>query len=96
VVLFPSTWEGFGNPVIESVVARRPLVVGGYPVLDEITACGLRFFALDAPAALADWLRAPDPAILEENRRRAQARYDLADLPRELDAAFRSHGWTTW
>ena len=61
VVLFPSTWEGFGNPVIESVVARRPLVVGGYPVLDEITACGLRFFALDAPGTLADWLRAPDP-----------------------------------
>ena len=96
VVLFPSTWEGFGNPVIESVVARRPLVVGGYPVLDEITACGLRFFSLDAPPALADWLRAPDAAILEENRRRARARYDLADLPRELDAAFRSHGWTTW
>ena len=96
VVVFPSTWEGFGNPVIESIVARRPLVVGGYPVLDEIAACGLRFFALDAPAALADWLHAPDPAILEENRRRAQARYDLADLPHELDAAFRSHGWTKW
>jgi len=96
VVVFPSTWEGFGNPVIESIVARRPLVVGHYPVLDEITACGLRFFALDAPGVLADWLRAPDPAILEENRRRARARYDLADLPRELDAVFRSHGWTTW
>jgi glycosyltransferase involved in cell wall biosynthesis len=96
VVVFPSTWEGFGNPVIESVVARRPLVVGSYPVLDEITACGLRFFALDAPGTLADWLRAPDPAILEENRRRARAHYDLADLAGELDAAFRSHGWTTW
>ncbi|MGH8986380.1 MAG: glycosyltransferase, partial [Acidimicrobiia bacterium] len=34
-VVFPSSWEGFGNPVIESVIARRPLAAARYPVLEE-------------------------------------------------------------
>lgn len=96
VVMFPSTWEGFGNPVIESVVARRPLVVSGYPVLDEITACGLQFFGIDAPPTLADWLHAPDAAMLEANRAIARPHYDLADLPARIGEAFEAHGWNRW
>jgi glycosyltransferase involved in cell wall biosynthesis len=96
VVVFPSTVEGFGNPVIESVIARRPLVVGHYPVLDEILAHGFELFALDAPEAVAAWLAAPDPDLLERNVARARATYSLADLPARIDAAFRAHGWTDW
>ncbi len=33
LVVVPSTWEGFGNPVLESVTHRRPLAAYPYPVL---------------------------------------------------------------
>ena len=95
VVVFPSTWEGFGNPVIESVVARRPLAVHRYPVLDEILA-GMRVFGVDDPAEVAAWLRAPDHALLEANREVARRDFSLADLPGRLDAAFATNGWTSW
>jgi mannosylglucosylglycerate synthase len=95
VVVFPSTWEGFGNPVIESVVARRPLAVHRYPVLDEILT-GLRVFSVDDPDEVAAWLRAPDRALLDANREVARRDFSLADLPGRLDAAFASNGWTSW
>jgi mannosylglucosylglycerate synthase len=96
VVVFPSTWEGFGNPVIESVVARRPLVVRRYPILDEIVSAGIRVFNLDDPDELAAWLAAPDAALLESNRQIARRDFSLADLPARLEAAFAAHGWTSW
>jgi glycosyltransferase involved in cell wall biosynthesis len=96
VVVFPSTWEGFGNPVIESMVARRPLATYRYPVLDEIVAEGLRVFSVEDPAEIAAWLEAPDTAILEANRELARRDFSLADLPGRLDAAFAAHGWSSW
>ena len=40
--MFPSTWEGFGNPVIESIAARRACAAFPYPVLAEIQAAARR------------------------------------------------------
>lgn len=96
VVVFPSTVEGFGNPVIESIVARRPLVVGHYPVLDEILAHGFEVFGLDEPESMAKWLADPDPAVLDRNLARARVHYALSDLPARIDRALREHGWTRW
>jgi glycosyltransferase involved in cell wall biosynthesis len=96
VVVFPSTVEGFGNPVIETVVARRPLVVGHYPVLDEILAHGFDFFALDEPEAVAKLLDQPDPEPLDRNLAIAREHYDRRDLPRRIEAAFTDHGWVRW
>lgn len=85
-VVQSSTWEGFGNPTIESVTHRRPLALFAYPVSREITRHGFRFFSLDDAGGLAGFLAAPDAGLLEHNLALARAHYDLADLPARLDA----------
>jgi glycosyltransferase involved in cell wall biosynthesis len=96
LILFPSTWEGFGNPVIESIAHRRPIAVGHYPVLDELRGFGVVLLSIDDVAGVQAWLRAPDPAVLEANVERVRPHCSLADLPRRIDGVFRSAGWSTW
>lgn len=93
VVLFPSTWEGFGNPVIESIGARRPLVVFPYPVLAEIVACGLEFFSPDDVDEVVRFVARPDTAYLERQLRRARLNFSLTELPSALAAVFAEMGW---
>jgi glycosyltransferase involved in cell wall biosynthesis len=87
LVVFPSTWEGFGNPVIESIAHRRPIAVGDYPVLDELRAFGVHLLSVDDPVAALAWLRAPDAEALEANVAAVRPHCSLEDLPRRLDAA---------
>jgi glycosyltransferase involved in cell wall biosynthesis len=96
LVLFPSTWEGFGNPVIESIAHRRPIVVGHYPVLDELRAFGVHLLSIDDLDGVDAWLRAPDPSVLEDNVERVRPHCSLPDLPRRIQTAFDSAGWGTW
>lgn len=79
VVAFPSTWEGFGNPTIESAVHDRPLAVGEYPVLDELRAFGFRWHAADDPAVIA-----AGPDVIRHNHGVARQHFNLADLPNLL------------
>jgi len=80
VVALPSTWEGFGNPSLESVTHRRPLVIGPYPVAGELASFGFEWFPLDAMAKLDAWLAAPDPDVLERNLEVARTHFSLDDL----------------
>jgi glycosyltransferase involved in cell wall biosynthesis len=93
VIAFPSTWEGFGNPLIEAAVQRRPLAVGDYPVLDEVGGFGFRWFAADEPAPLRHWLEHPDPAVLDVNERLARRHFSLASLPLRLAEVLLAAGW---
>ena len=84
VVVYPSLWEGFGNPTIESALARRPLVVGRYPVADELRRFGFRWLDVDDVAAIERVLRTPDVASLDQNEEIALAHFSLAGLPDAL------------
>jgi len=96
LILFPSTWEGFGNPVIESIAHRRPIVVGNYPVLDELRAFGVHLLSLDDVDGVQAWLRTPDAAVLERNVELVRPHCSLPDLPRRIESVFASAGWSTW
>jgi glycosyltransferase involved in cell wall biosynthesis len=99
VVVFPSTWEGFGNPTVESFAHGRPCAAARSPVLAEILATGVRLFSTDHPETLVRFLAEPPERrarCFEVNRARAGLSYDLAMLPAALDAAFAAHGWLSW
>jgi mannosylglucosylglycerate synthase len=85
VVLFPSTWEGFGNPVLESVAHRRPLLLGDYPVAGEIRSFGFKFFGPSDVGGLEAFLREPDESLFDRNLAIARAHFDLSDLPGDLE-----------
>jgi glycosyltransferase involved in cell wall biosynthesis len=84
VVALPSTWEGFGNPSVESATHRRPLAIGPYPVAAELASFGFRWFAHDRPEALARFVARPDARLLEHNAEIARRHFSLRDLPARL------------
>jgi hypothetical protein len=86
-VLLPSSWEGFGNPAIESATHDRPLVIGDYPVASELRAMGFSWFDAASEAgreAFSRYLGEPDPALLAHNHAVARASLPLSGLPGAL------------
>ena len=81
VVTLPSTWEGFGNPAVESAVHRRPLAVGPYPVAGELAAFGFDWFGLTDMDRLHAWLVRPDQALLDANFKVASDHFSTRRLP---------------
>jgi glycosyltransferase involved in cell wall biosynthesis len=84
VVVMSSTWEGFGNPVLESVTHRRVLAVYPYPVLREIESFGFRFFALDDLEGVKNFLTNPDTELVEHNVAIARENFNVVHLPARL------------
>jgi mannosylglucosylglycerate synthase len=85
LVVMPSTWEGFGNPVLESVTHRRPLALFPYPVACEIIDFGFRFFDLGDVVAITSFLESPDYELYAHNLSIALEHFNIASLPIRLD-----------
>lgn len=48
IVTYPSTYEGFGNALLEAVYYKRPLLINRYPVYNsDIRPKGFRFIEMD-------------------------------------------------
>jgi glycosyltransferase involved in cell wall biosynthesis len=94
-VLFPSTWEGFGLPPIEAGLWRRPVVVGPYPVADELRALGFRWLPADDAEPLRRVLADPDSAVedLAVNHDLVTRHFSYDVLRDALHALLDGAGW---
>lgn len=96
LVVVPSSWEGFGNPIVEAMLAEKPVAAGRYPALDELRELGLRPLPLDDVATVGAFVRQPDLGLLARNREVATRELALDRLPSRLEQAFRQIGWEHW
>lgn len=92
-VVFPSVWEGFGNPPIEAGIHRRPVAVGTYPVAAEVRALGFHWLPPDDGDALRSAMDAPDTEALARNRALVEQHFSLAALRGALERLLDAAGW---
>jgi hypothetical protein len=92
-VVLPSTWVGFGAPLVEASMRRRPLAVGDFPVAAELAGFGFRWFHAGDPGPLRAFLDRPDEALLEHNRAVAVRHFSLDALTAQLADLLRAAGW---
>lgn len=91
LVVLASTWEGFGNPTIESVTHQRPLALYPYPVSEELRTLGLRFYDLDDLEGLRHEWERPDTFRMQNNLDVVRAHLNLTNLGTIL-----ARHWRTW
>lgn len=92
-VVFPSLWEGFGNPPIEAAIHRVPAAVADYPVAAELVDLGMRWFSTDDPGPLGDYLASPDSSLLDHNREVALANFSIDAMTEAISALLTEAGW---
>jgi glycosyltransferase involved in cell wall biosynthesis len=93
LVVIPSTYEGFGIPVLEAMAASRPLVCSDLPVFRELTKSrGAYFPPLDTAAmaaAIAEVLDSPErqSALVGYGQQRVRD-FAFASLAGELERLY--------
>lgn len=92
-VIFPSLWEGFGNPPIEAAIHRVPAAVANYPVAREFVSLGMTWFPTDDPGPLGEYLAKPTPDLLDHNREVALVNFSLEAMTDEISVLLTDAGW---
>lgn len=93
LVVFPSTWEGFGNPPVEAAIWRRPCVVGSYAVAEELAEFGFRWFSPHRLDEVSTFLNCPDTDLLDQNQAIAQQHFSQERVRADLVALLDDAGW---
>ena len=93
LVVFPSTWEGFGNPPVEAAIWRRPCVVGGYPVAEELAKFGFQWFSPQHLGEVREFLDSPDEDLLDQNQAIARQHFSLERVRADLVGLLDEAGW---
>jgi glycosyltransferase involved in cell wall biosynthesis len=93
VVVFPSTWEGFGNPPIEAAIHQRPAIVSRYPVAEELRALGFQWFDPDNLGEFNDRIAQPDRPLIEHNRKVVESTLSLEVMHSALRNLLDEAGW---
>ncbi len=92
-VVFPSLWEGFGNPPVEAAIHGRPVLVGNYAVADELVALGFDWFRPGDVDGLAAEIESPDLGRLRHNRDVARQWFSFDRIRRQLADLLTDRGW---
>ncbi len=82
LVILPAHGEVLGDPVLESAMHRKPLLVTGHPALEELRAFGFQFLNMDPDAVEHLWRLMEHPQLLNEMLGR---NYDLGRKHFSLD-----------
>ncbi|MGH9301218.1 MAG: hypothetical protein ACRD0E_04980, partial [Acidimicrobiales bacterium] len=93
LVAFPSTWEGFGNPALESAIRRRPLAIGDYPVARELAAFGFDWFGADDVEGIREFFARGDQGLIEANFATAARHFASEGLPTSIRSLIEAAGW---
>ncbi len=93
LVVFPSTWEGFGNPPVEAALHRRLAAVGRYPVANELRALGFRWFDPDDTDTIAAAVEDRPDDLLDRNRQIAREHLSVEHMTNEVARLFADAGW---
>ncbi|MFM8643760.1 MAG: glycosyltransferase, partial [Actinomycetota bacterium] len=89
-LVFPSSYEGFGAPIIEAMALGTPVIASDQTALPEVVGSAGQVVHLDVDA----WATAVDDAVrrraewVGRGRERANE-FRLIDSGRDLDAAYR-------
>lgn len=95
LVVFPSSYEGFGIPILEAMAAHRPIVLSDIPVFRELTENEAVYFPPQEPAmiagAIAEMLSNPDhrQRVVEYGDRRVAA-FGFQELAAQVEGIYRS------
>ncbi len=93
LVVFPSTWEGFGNPPLEAAIHGRPVVVGSYPVGRELRDLGFWWLDPDDIPAVRAAVAEPPAAELARNRDLVRRHCSLEVMGRGVESLLKRAGW---